>query len=86
MNVAVILAGGKGLRLGNHIPKQMLLLGNKPVISWSVDTFSKVELIDKIILVSEKSIINDMMKLFPITSSWGWISKIRTQKISKNFT
>jgi len=65
MNVAVILAGGKGLRLGKKTPKQMLMLGIKPVISWSVDTFNKINLIDKIIIVSEKSLINDIKKLFP---------------------
>lgn len=65
MNVAVILAGGKGLRLGSSIPKQMLLLGQKPVISWSVDTFHKVDMIDKIIIVSEKNLISEMRKIFP---------------------
>ena len=33
----------KDLRLGSKIPKQMLILGNKPVISWSVDTFHKIK-------------------------------------------
>ena len=65
MNIGVILAGGKGLRLDKNLPKQMMLLGNKPVISWSVDTFHKIDLIDKIIVVSEKSILNDIEKLFP---------------------
>jgi len=65
MNIAVILAGGKGLRLGNRVPKQMLLLGNKPVLSWSVDTFHSNDLIDKIIIVSEKSLIHDIKNLFP---------------------
>jgi len=66
MNVAVVLAGGKGLRLGNEIPKQMLLLGNKPVISWSVDTFHNHKNIDKIIIVSEKSLISDIRVVFPV--------------------
>lgn len=65
MNIAVILAGGKGLRLGNKKPKQMLMLGNKPVISWSVDTFHKIDLINKIIIVSEKSLIDEIQNLFP---------------------
>lgn len=67
MNVAVILAGGKGLRLGNKIPKQMLMLGNKPVISWSVDTFHKASLIDKIIIVSERNLLHDIKRLFPFS-------------------
>ncbi len=65
MNIAVILAGGKGLRLGSTKPKQMLILGNKPVISWSVDTFHKIGSIDKIIIVSEKSLIDEIKNLFP---------------------
>lgn len=66
MNIAVILAGGKGSRLGGDIPKQMLLLGNKPVISWAVDTFHKSEIINKIIIVSEKSLLAEIKKLFPM--------------------
>ncbi len=67
MNVAVILAGGKGLRLGGDVPKQMLMLGSKPVISWSVDTFHKVGIIDRIIIVSEKNLISDIKDIFPLT-------------------
>ena len=65
MNVGVILAGGKGLRLGNTVPKQMLPLGLKPVISWSVDTFHAAESIDKLIIVSEKNLLTQMKELFP---------------------
>ncbi len=68
MNVAVILAGGKGLRLGSKIPKQMLPLGNKPVISWSVDTFHKINQVDSIIIVSEKSLLNEIKELFPLSN------------------
>lgn len=68
MIIAVILAGGKGLRLGSKIPKQMLMLGSKPVISWSVDKFNTNKLVDKIIIVSEKNLIDQMVKLFPETS------------------
>lgn len=65
MNVAVILAGGKGLRLGSNKPKQMLILGAKPVISWSVDTFHKVDQIDRIIIVSEIGLMSEIKSLFP---------------------
>lgn len=64
MNVAVILAGGKGLRLGSNKPKQMLTLGPKPVISWSVDTFHKVDLIERIIIVAEISLMDEIKNLF----------------------
>jgi len=65
MNIGIILAGGKGLRLGSNVPKQMLLLGPKPVIAWSVDTFHKTKCIDKIIIVSEKNHLKQMKELFP---------------------
>lgn len=66
MNVGVILAGGKGLRFGNTVPKQMLPLGPKPVIAWSVDTFHKTEIINKLIIVSEKNLLPGMKELFPV--------------------
>lgn len=36
---AVIVAGGKGLRMGGNVPKQFMLLGGKPVLLYSVITF-----------------------------------------------
>lgn len=32
MNYVIIVAGGKGLRMGADVPKQFLLLGGKPVL------------------------------------------------------
>ncbi len=36
---AVIVAGGKGLRMGGTIPKQFLLLGDKPLLFYSIQAF-----------------------------------------------
>lgn len=52
---AVILAGGKGLRLGDEIPKQFLLLNDMPVIAWSMEKFDSIKEIDHIIIVSSES-------------------------------
>lgn len=65
MIVAAILAGGKGERVGGSTPKQLLMLGNKPVIQWSVDTFHRHPRIDEIIIVSEKSSIPQIRNIFP---------------------
>lgn len=35
----VIVAGGKGLRMGNEIPKQFLLLAGKPILMRSLEAF-----------------------------------------------
>jgi 2-C-methyl-D-erythritol 4-phosphate cytidylyltransferase len=36
---AVIVAGGSGTRMGSHIPKQFLLLHDKPVLYYTLKTF-----------------------------------------------
>ncbi len=39
--IAVLVAGGIGTRMNNTIPKQFLLLKNKPVLFYTIDTFLK---------------------------------------------
>lgn len=39
--IAVIVAGGTGIRMNNVVPKQFLLLKNKPVLYYTIDTFLK---------------------------------------------
>lgn len=36
---AIIVAGGKGIRMGNTIPKQFILLSNKPVLYYTLKVF-----------------------------------------------
>ena len=37
--IAVIVAGGTGTRMNNTVPKQFLLLKNKPVLFYTINTF-----------------------------------------------
>ncbi len=48
---AVIVAGGRGVRLGQNLPKPLVLLGSRPLVSYSLETFEKFPGIDSIILV-----------------------------------
>lgn len=48
---AVIVAGGTGKRMGNITPKQFLLLKNKPVLWYTLDTFMRAYNDLQIILV-----------------------------------
>jgi 2-C-methyl-D-erythritol 4-phosphate cytidylyltransferase len=48
---AVIVAGGKGLRMGGEIPKQFLPIGGKPVLMRTIDVFRQVYPDIRIILV-----------------------------------
>ncbi len=48
---AIILAGGRGLRLGSKTPKQFLPLGSKPVIAWSLELCEALPEIDHVLVV-----------------------------------
>ena len=48
---AVIVAGGNGTRMNNNTPKQFLLLKNKPVLFYAINTFLETYNDCKIILV-----------------------------------
>jgi 2-C-methyl-D-erythritol 4-phosphate cytidylyltransferase len=39
---AVIVAAGRGSRFGSDVPKQFVMLNNKPVLFYSLDVFSKL--------------------------------------------
>ena len=51
MNIAVIVAGGSGSRMGQEIPKQFINVYDKPVIVYTLEAFQKHPQIDKIIVV-----------------------------------
>lgn len=51
MVYAEILAGGQGTRMGHtDMPKQFLMLGNKPILIHTVEQFMLVNEIEKIII------------------------------------
>lgn len=51
MNIAVILAGGTGIRLEKSLPKQFFKVAGKMVIEHAVEAFEKNDLIDEIAIV-----------------------------------
>lgn len=59
-NVAVILAGGAGHRLGSDLPKQLLKLAGKQVIEHTIEVFQEHPLIDEILVVSHFDYIRDI--------------------------
>jgi 2-C-methyl-D-erythritol 4-phosphate cytidylyltransferase len=50
-NIAVILAGGTGSRIGGELPKQFVEVVGSPVIAYSIDAFEKHTGIDEIAVV-----------------------------------
>ena len=53
-NIAIVLAAGKGTRMGSEIPKQFLKIQDKPVLYYSLKVFQDSPLISEIILVIAK--------------------------------
>ncbi len=51
MNIALIIAGGIGLRMQQEIPKQFMNVYDKPVIIYTLEAFEKHPEIDKIAVV-----------------------------------
>jgi 2-C-methyl-D-erythritol 4-phosphate cytidylyltransferase len=47
----IIVAGGKGLRMGSEVPKQFLPIGGKPVLMRTIERFREYSPILRIILV-----------------------------------
>ena len=52
MNIAIIVAGGKGKRMHTRISKLFLLLNKEPIIWHTLNTFQNCKSINKIILVA----------------------------------
>lgn len=57
-NVAVVLAGGKGSRMGADIPKQFFEIQGKTVLEYSVEAFDSHPSIDEVVIVSHKDYID----------------------------
>ena len=51
---AILLAGGRGKRMGTAQSKMYLLIQDKPVLSYSLDVFEKSGVIDEVVLVAGK--------------------------------
>ena len=55
MDYIIIVAGGKGLRMGSDIPKQFLPIGGKPVLMRTIERFREYSRTLQIILVLPKA-------------------------------
>lgn len=58
MNIAIILSGGVGSRMGADIPKQYIMVDNKPIIAYCIETFANRQDIDAFVIVAAKEWID----------------------------
>lgn len=68
MNIAIILSGGVGSRMGLDIPKQYVLVNGRPVIDYCLETFMTNDRIDVLVIgVAEewKSFVEERVALMP---------------------
>ncbi len=56
-DTAIIVAGGRGSRMGSDLPKQYMELKGRPVISYCLEAFEK-SFIDEVILVTAEDFID----------------------------
>ena len=69
MNYGLILAGGKGSRFGAEKNKDLLPLGGKPILFYSIKAFESAGIFDKIVIVSgenERDQVEEILKTMNI--------------------
>ena len=66
---AVIVAAGKGRRMGTEISKQFLPLCGKEILAHSVEKFEKAEKIRDIVLVTGEDSLQDVREM---AQEYGW--------------
>jgi 2-C-methyl-D-erythritol 4-phosphate cytidylyltransferase len=68
--IAIIPAGGKGVRSGNATPKQFIMVKGKELIVYTLEIFQKNELVDEIIISTETAhikLVNDLRKKYGLS-------------------
>ncbi len=74
-NIAVILAGGVGARLGASTPKQFFKVAGKTVIEHTIDVFERHDGIDEIAIVVHPGYVDTMEDLV-LRNQWKKVKKI----------
>ena len=82
---AVIVAGGLGSRMGSELPKQFLLIHNKPILWYTLHTFLKSYKDIQVILVlpveyydAGRAICDEMTSQFPIQTVVGGTTRFHS--------
>ena len=63
MNVAIVLAGGTGSRVGANIPKQFIKIMGKPILAYTLDNFQIDTMIDAIEVVCHKDWLEEVQSI-----------------------
>jgi len=74
-NVAVILAGGLGKRLGLSMPKQSYEVAGKMVVEHTIDAFELNKCIDEIAIVANPALVSALENIV-LRNKWRKVKKI----------
>ena len=77
MNIAIIIAGGVGNRMGQDIPKQFINVYDKPVLIYTLEGFqahSQIDAIEVVCIQGWESVVQAYANQFNITKL-KWISE-----------
>ena len=59
-NVAVVLAGGTGTRIGLNIPKQLIKVAGKPIIEHTIAAMHQSPLVDEIVVMMAPGFLDEV--------------------------
>ena len=85
MNIALILSGGTGARLGADIPKQYIKINERMIISYCLETFCRCDAIDAIWVVANADwheTINKEMQSIGTSKLKGFSQPGETRQLS----
>ena len=74
-NIAIILAGGSGSRLGGECPKQFLKVAGKKIIEHTIDVFENNEHIDEIAIVTKEDFVSDIEQMI-LSNGYRKVKKV----------
>lgn len=59
---AIVVAAGKGERMGGGVKKQFRLLGGRPVLHWSLQALEEATPVDEVIVVTAEADVEDVQQ------------------------
>ncbi|WP_170800054.1 2-C-methyl-D-erythritol 4-phosphate cytidylyltransferase [Stutzerimonas stutzeri] len=73
--IAVVLAGGRGLRFGSEVPKQFVKLAGRMVIEHTIEVFECADVVDQIVVVVPSG-YQDLIWDAAVRNAWRKVSKV----------
>lgn len=80
MNIAMILSGGVGKRLGGNLPKQYLTIKGKMIIQYVIEAIRKSAKIDRIVVVAHEPYAEMLKEKFDVEVCLGGAERNITLK------